>query len=146
MSVKCGKCGWIPTLKEEIKNQKEWLRMCAELEKEHECYIIGIFSCGCGDGNLGPVEIVFCDNDEDIETTQKMMRERSMQEQCFPAGAEHIILVDTCYGKGMFTLISGGKIWDMDFAHYLKMWTKRGREIEKENKRLEKSGLGKLFG
>ena len=52
--------------------------------------IVGLFECGCCDGNFSSIEAVEIDNEEQAVKIRELMQVRSVEHQCHPTGATEI--------------------------------------------------------
>jgi len=93
-------------------------------------YIVAVFECGCDyEGGLSSVEVVICDNEDQINDTLSRINLHSMDYQCTPVGASRVLIFE---GR----TIAGGKPAKTFYPYsiYKRLWNKRHKENIKEKK------------
>jgi len=91
--------------------------------------VVGIFECGCKDGNLSSVEEVICINKSQVEKVIEMMSKHSADMQCSAQAASVIFKAKKLTVEGIPSQISNLYLYDS----FVKEWKTRDN-INKDNK------------
>jgi len=91
--------------------------------------VVGIFECGCKDGNLSSVEEVICLDKSQVEKVIKLMGKHSVDMQCKAKPASVIFKAKKLTIEGIPSEISNLYLYDS----FVKEWKTRDNII-KDNK------------